>query len=133
MYILDSTHDFLMEIAIACDHSLKPWRHSVINDSAFSLSDSSDELIDLTLKVECRGDNGERYPRNDLELEIYKSGSDLSITLAWPFYPNRPILWHGRHSIWMDPINGKRSSTPVEGSSLEALARRLRSIFLTKE
>ena len=122
-----------MEIVKACDHCLKPWRYSIIDDSAFSLSDSSDELIDLTLKVECRGDNGERYPRNDLELEIYKSGSDLSITLSWPFYPNRPILWHGRHSIWMEPINGKRSSTPSEGSSLEALARRLRSIFLTEE
>ena len=122
-----------MEIAKACDHCLKPWRHSIIDNSVALLSDSLDELIDLTLKVECRGDNGERYPRNDLELEIYKSGSDLSITLSWPFYPNRPILWHGRHSIWMDPINGKRSSTPVEGSSLEALARRLRSIFLTEE
>ena len=133
MHILESTHDILSEIAKACDHCLKPWRHSIIDNSAASLSDSPDELIDLTLKVECRGDNGERYPRNNLELEIYKSGSDLSITLAWPFYSNRPILWHGRHSIWMDPINGKRSSTPVEGSSLEALARRLRSIFLIEE
>ena len=133
MHILESTNDILMEVAKACDHCLKPWRHSIIDNSAPSLSDSSDELIDLTLKVECRGENGQRYPRNDLELEIYKSGSDLSITIAWPFYPNRPILWHGRHSIWMDPINGKRSSTPVEGSSLEALARRLRSIFLIEE
>ena len=133
MHILESTNDILMEVAKACDHCLKPWRYSIIDDSAFSLSDSSDELIDLTLKVECRGDNGERYPRNDLELEIFKSGSDLSITLSWPFYPNRPILWHGRHSIWMDPINGKRSSTPTEGSSLEALARRLRSLFLNEE
>ena len=133
MHILESNHDILMEIAKACDHCLKPWRYSIIDDSIFSLSDSSDELIDLTLKVECRCEKGQRYPRNDLELEIYKSGSDLSITLAWSFYPNRPILWHGRHSIWMDPINGKRSSTPSEGSSLEALARRLRSIFLTEE
>ncbi len=133
MHILESSNDILMEVAKACDHCFMPWRHSVIDNSAPSLSDSSDELIDLTLKVECRGEDGQRYPRNDLELEIYKSGSDLSITLAWPFYPNRPILWNGGHSIWMDPINGKRSSTPVEGSSLEALARRLRSIFLIEE
>ena len=133
MHILESTNDILMEVAKACDHCLKPWSHSIIDNSASSLSDSSDELIDLTLKVECRGENGQRYPRNDLELEIYKSGSDLSITIAWPFYPNRPILWHGRHSIWMDPMNGKRSPAPVEGPSLEALARRLRPIFLKKE
>ncbi len=122
-----------MEVAKACDHCLKPCRYSVIDNSAPSLSGSSGELIDLILKVECRGENGQRYPIDDLELEIYKSGSDLSITIAWSFYPNRPILWHGKHSIWMDPVNGKRSVTPVEGSSLEALARRLRSIFLIEE
>ena len=133
MHIHKSTNDILMEVAKACDHCLKPWRHSIIDNSNPSPSYSSDEFIDLTLKVECRGENGQCYPGNDLELEIYKSGSDLSITIAWAFYPNRPILWHGRHSIWMDPINGKRSQTPVDGSSLEALARRLRSIFLREE
>ena len=133
MLILDSTNDFIIEVAKACDHCLKPWRHSIINNSVSSLSNSSDDVIDLTLKVECRCKKGQRYPLNDLELEIYRSGSDLSITIFFVSYPNRPILWHGRHSIWMDPINGKRSLTPTEGPSLEALARRLRTIFLKEE
>ena len=48
MHILDPENDPVSAVAKACDHCLKPWRHSIIDDSAFSLSDSSDELIDLT-------------------------------------------------------------------------------------
>ena len=122
-----------MEVAKACDHCLKPWRHSVIDSSTLSTFESSDGTIDLILKVECRCEKGHRYPEKDLEVEIYKSGLDLSITLSWLSSPDRPILWHGRHSIWMDPRNGKRSKTPDGGLSLEALARRLRSIFIDEQ
>ena len=58
---------------------------------------------------------------------------DLSITLSWHLYPDRPILWHGKHSIWMDPVNGKRLQSPNGGEALEALARRLRSSFLVED
>ncbi len=133
MHTLDPTDDYLGIVAKACDHCLKPWRHSVIDNSINSSYDSLDHAFDLILKVECRCEKGQRYPGNDLEVEIYKSGSDLSITLSWISYPNKSMLWHGRHSIWMDPANGKRSKTPDDGASLEALARRLRSIFLKEE
>ncbi len=133
MHTLDSSDEYLIEVAKACDHCLKPWRHSVINNSVSSTFDSSDEFIDLILKIECRDEKGQRYQLNDLELEVYKSGVDLSITISWASFLDRPILWYGRHSLWMDPVNGKRSETPEGGLSLEALARRLRSIFVKEE
>ncbi|KGG15164.1 hypothetical protein EV06_1031 [Prochlorococcus sp. MIT 0602] len=120
----------LMEIAQACDYCLKPWRHSVIDISCDSIYKTTPEAMDLTLRVESRSVEGQRYPEHDLEVEIFKSGNDLSITLSWAAFPDKPILWHGKHSIWMDSISGMRSHAPDGGSSLEALARRLRSSLL---
>ncbi len=135
MLTFDSTQDFISEVAKACDLCLKPWRHSV-----FNISDPIEEslilekrIIDLTLRVECRSKDGIRFPEYDLEVEIYRSGVDLSITLSWLSFPDRPILWQGKHSVWMDSSSGLRSSTPDGGSSLEALGRKLRSTFLYED
>ncbi|AAP99890.1 MULTISPECIES: hypothetical protein [Prochlorococcus] len=129
MHILDSDNDLITEIAKACDLCMKPWRHSVVDNSPKSTPSSEDDFLDMTLRVECRDEDGERLPENDLELEIFKSGDDLSITLAWLSFPDRQILWHGKHSIWMDSESGKRSTMPNGGSCLEALARRIRALF----
>ena len=96
-HILNSNYDYLQEIAQACDLCVKPWRHSIINTSTEQALKSNDDYIDLTLRVESRDRDGERFPENDLEIEIYRSGHDLSITLTWLFFPDRPILWHGKH------------------------------------
>ena len=129
----DLTHDYLSEVAKACDLCLKPWRHSVINDSINHTFPLDDKSIDLTLRVECRDKDGKRLKENDFEIEIFRSGADLSITLSWSFFLDRPILWHGKHSVWMDSKTGRQSTSPTEASNMESLARRLRSSFLSDE
>ncbi len=133
MHILNSNQSFYKEVANACDLCLKPWRHSVIDDSPESTLLIDKRNIDVTLRVECRCKDGKRFPENDLEIEIFKSGEDLSITLSWLFFPERAILWHGTHSVWMNSETGKRSPSPEGGSSLEALARRLKSCLVFEE
>ena len=130
MHILESKPDLLQEIAQACDLCLKPWRHSIVNDSTIQKQPSNDDLIDLILRVECRDLEGKRLQENDLEIEIYNSGDDLSITLSWIDFPDRPILWQGKHSVWMDSKSGMLLKVPAQGAALEGLARRLRSIFI---
>ncbi len=129
MPIKNSNQDLLSEVAKACEACFKPWRYSVIDNSIEDNFSNEDETIDLTLIVECRSKEGKRFPANDLEIEIYRSGIDLSITLSWLSFPNKPILWHGKHSVWMDSTNGSRIKTPNGSSSLEALARKLRMSF----
>ncbi len=137
MLTFDSNKEyFITEVAKACDLCLKPWRHSVFDNSPHVDLNSSSEkkIIDFTFRVESRSEDGQRFPDNDLEVEIFRSGVDLSITLSWASLPERPILWHGKHSIWMDASSGERcSQVPEGGSSLEALARRLRSSFFYGE
>ncbi len=135
MLIYSSINDLLRKVARDCDLCLKPWRHSVFNDTVLS-DDSFDfdnDIFDLTLRIECRSKDGQRFSDNDLEIEIYRSGSDLSITISWASFPSRPILWHGKHSVWMDSVSGLRATVPEGGTSIEALARRLRASFLIQE
>ncbi len=134
MHILNSSSDLLANVALAADICLKPWKHSVLNKvNSSEQVDSQDVLIDLTLSIQCRNIEGERLPENDLELEIFRSGSDLSITVSWESFPDRPILWHGKRSLWMDSKTGKQCSSPTQGPCLEALARRLRSTLVLEE
>ncbi|QEY31626.1 hypothetical protein EVJ50_04525 [Synechococcus sp. RSCCF101] len=111
-------------IATAADLCLRPWRHGVVvlDDSALP-----DELC---LRLECRDGDGSRQPGRDLELELYRSGRDLHLMLSWPSEPEAPMLWQGRHPVWMDPQSGQRCSSPGgESDALEALARRLRALL----
>mgnify|MGYP001450769553 CR=1 FL=1 len=117
-----------VDIAKSADLCLKPWIHSVISDSLDLNNDFvANSFSDILIRIESRDNNGKRYPANDLELEIYRSGSELNITIAWYKYPERPILWQGKHSLWMDSVSGKRCKSPENGEQLEALARRLRT------
>jgi len=116
--------DLLVLIAKAADVCLKPWSHAVV------LLDPSTEaeLDDLNVRIECRDGDGQRHPDRDIELEIYRSGDEINLMLSWWDQPDRPMLWHGRHPVWMDGESGQRCSAPQDAAALEGLGRRLRSL-----
>ncbi|MEB3322798.1 MAG: hypothetical protein VKI81_08225 [Synechococcaceae cyanobacterium] len=109
-------------VAAAADLCRKPLRHAVV-----PLGEGSGG--DQCLRIEARGPEGERQPLEDLELELYRSGADLNLTLAWAARESRPMLWQGSHPVWMDGTTGVRCERPPEGAPLEALARRLRALL----
>jgi len=111
-------------VAAAADLRRKPWRHAVL------ALDDAQRCDDCNLRLEVRKADGERYPAADLEIEIYRSGNDLNLTLAWCHDHQRPLLWQGSHPVWMEPESGLRCERPVDGAPLEALARRLRALLV---
>ena len=114
-------------VAAAADLCRKPWRHAVLP------LDDAQRCDDCNLRLEVRQSDGERYPAADLEIEIYRSGDDLNLTLAWCHDQQRPLLWQGSHPVWMEPESGLRCERPVDGAPLEALARRLRALLMPLE
>jgi len=113
-------------VAAAADLCRRPLRHGVVLGS-----EAGDE--DCQLRLEARNAEGARIPSEDLELELFFSGSgpmrSLHLTLAWRQEPEWPVLWHGQHPVWMDP-QGNRCERPEGGMALEALARRLRALLV---
>ena len=116
--------DLLVLIAKAADVCLKPWSHAVIVIDPSAPA----ELDELDVRIECRDGDGQRHPDRDLELEIYRSGDEINLMLSWWDQPERPMLWHGRHPVWMDGASGQRCSAPQDAALLEALGRRLRAL-----
>ena len=124
-------------VAAAADLCRKPFRHAVVNTASDNdlssaitkIASSRPEPIDLNLRLIVRSPDGERLPEEDLELEIYRSGDDLHLTLAWLADETRPMLWQGHHPVWMDGVSGSRCERPAQGMPLEALARRLRALL----
>ena len=108
-------------VAAAADLCRKPLRHGVVLTS-------SDDDDDRTLRLEARSPEGVRLADQDLDLEIYRSGDDLHLTLAWREDDSRPMLWQGSHPLWMN-AQGERCPCPRDGQPLEALARRLRALL----
>ncbi len=118
------------EIAKCTELCFEPWKFSVVKvPSSSSSIELDNDNSDLLLLVECRDKTGKRFPDKDLELEIFRSGADINITLSCRQDEDYPILWHGNHSVWMESLTGKLCNTPANGSSLEALARRLKTLF----
>ena len=117
--------DLLVLIAKSADVCRKPWRHAVL------LVDPSApaELDDLHALIECRDADGSRQESLDLELEIYRSGAEINLMISWWNQPERPLLWHGRHAVWMNGETGERCSAPQDAAAIEALGRRLRSLL----
>ena len=111
-------------VAAAADLCRKPLRHAVL------LVGEAESSHDCCLRLEARHPDGERWPDGDLELEIYRSGRDLNLTLAWCQGPDRPLLWQGSHPVWMEAESGLRCERPEDGAPLEALARRLRALLI---
>ncbi len=134
MHTFDSIDAFSEVIAAAADLCMKPWKHAVIPTSQ-NLEDCSIEnhKLDLSFNLQCRTIDGNRCQINDLELEIYSSGKDLNIIISWLDQPEKPILWQGHYSVWMDANSGQKCSSPANSQSLEAFARRLRSLLMLEE
>ncbi|MEB3198954.1 MAG: hypothetical protein VKK62_00330 [Synechococcaceae cyanobacterium] len=115
-------------VAAAADLCRKPLRHAVlIVDEGVTPEPTGVDPLDCCLRLEVRSAEGERLPQEDLELELYRSGRELHLTLGW--CDERPVLWQGRHPVWMDSRHGERVERPPEGVVLEALARRLRDLL----
>ncbi len=122
--------DLVRMVAAAADLCRKPLRHAVIPSPATEDAGPTSGLqeLDCGFRLEVRSPEGERLLDDDLELELYRSGRDLNITLGWSD-DRRPLLWHGSHPVWMDAVTGERCSAPSDGQPLEALARRLRALL----
>ena len=126
MHTPDSINDLIAEVAKAADVCLKPHIHSVFLEN---YSDDGNDLNDFIFKIQSRNLEGEREGSLDIELEVYKSGNEVNMTLSWKCLSERPILWQGKHAIWMDSSSGMQCDTPSYGKTFESLARRLRTVF----
>ena len=128
---IDLTDQILSEVAKSADTCLAPFRHGVFYKEIDRLNQQDERKTDdLILRVESRNVEGVRAPENDLEIEIFRSGVDISLTLLHTSQENYPILWQGKYSFWMDSETGKKVESPSNGIQIEALARRLRASFL---
>lgn len=119
--------DLIQLVAAAADLCRKPLRHGVV--ALTEAGADASQPLEVSLRLEARTPAGERRPEQDLELEIYPSGSDLNLTLAWCQDESLPMLWQGMHPVWMD-ASGARCQPPPEASPIEALARRLRALLV---
>ncbi|MEX1317994.1 MAG: hypothetical protein AB1Z22_12835 [Synechococcaceae cyanobacterium] len=113
-------------VAAAADHCRRPLRHGV---RCLEGSEAAEAFQECCLQLEVRDAAGQRLPAEDLELELFRSGEELHLTLAWTVEPSRPLLWQGSHPVWMEAASGQRCERPGEGSPLESLARRLRALL----
>ncbi len=118
-------------VAGAADLCRKPFLHAVrLREGTAQPAEQAPDSLDCTLLLEVRNTGGERCPEHDLELELYSSGEQLHLTLAWAEDPERPMLWQGSHPVWMAAASGCRCERPQDGLPLEALARRLRALLV---
>ena len=124
----DSIEGLISEVAKAADLCMKPYSHSVFLENQL---DDENDLEDLIFKIQCRNIDGEREESMDIELEVYKSGNELNMTISWKSLIDRPILWQGKHPVWMDSSSGVQCEMPSYGKLFESLARRLRTVFKT--
>ena len=111
--------ELLQQICRAADLSRPGLNHAAVA--------KEQEARSWNLRLEVRDSQGQRIQREDLELELYGSALDPSLQLGWLHQPDQPLLWQGRHPIWMDASSGKRCERPEGGMALETLARRLRA------
>ncbi len=109
---------------------MRPNKHAIIETDDFDFPGKfSTEQIDMVLRIESRDIDGKRLFENDLDLEIYKSGDELNLTIGWSINSLRPILWQGQHSVWMDGNTGRKINPPNDGDCLETFARRIRALI----
>ena len=99
-------------VAAAADLCRKPLRHAVL-----PLGDEPTPQ-ECCLRLEARSSDGVRCEPEDLELEIFRSGNALNLSLAWCHDPSRPLLWHGSHPVWMDAETGLRCERPRDGREM---------------
>ena len=86
MFFEDFDDKFNTLIAKSADLTNKPFLHSVVN-----------------INGEYERDNdGKRLDIYDLELELFRSNSELVLVISKLNFPNEPILWSGVKTIWMN-------------------------------
>jgi len=124
----NSKDNLISEVAKAADLCMKPYVHSVFLENQL---DDDKCLDDLILKIQCRNIDGQREESMDIELEVYKSGNEINMTISWKSLIDRPILWQGKHAVWMDGSSGVQCKTPSYGKIFESFARRLKTVFKT--
>jgi len=124
----NSIDGLIADVAKVADLCMKPYVHSVFLENQ---SDDKNDVDDLIFKIQCRNIDGEREYSMDIELEVYKSGNEVNMTISWKSLIDRPILWQGKHAIWMDSSSGMQCEPPSYGKLFESLARRLRTVFKT--
>jgi hypothetical protein len=120
--------DFASRLAAAADLCLKPHRHGVRLLGELPELGAADG--DLCVRIEPRSPEGARLEQGDLELELYRSGADIHLTLVTLADETAPLLWQGSHPVWMDGVSGERCERPEGGVPLEALARRIRALVV---
>ena len=125
--ISEGFQPFLTEMARAADLCLKPHHHAL----RFSGQPPATigDVQDCCLLIEVRDAQGIRHNSLDLELEIYRSGSDLNLILSRLNDDKLPVLWHGNHPVWMHSGTGERCERPADGAPMEALCRRIRALL----
>ena len=128
MFFEDSQKGLEGLIAKAADLTNKPFIHSVVKVKGDYALNSED--IDLTINILCRDIDGKRLDLFDLELEIYKSKTDLVLVITKLNFPDEPILWSGPKNLWMDGKTGKKCIPPHYGFKLENLAGRIKGILV---
>ena len=124
MHTPDSKDKLIAEVAKVADLCMSPYVHSVFLENKLN-----NDCNDLIFKIQRRTIDGEREEFMDIEIEVYKSGNELNMTLSWKSLIDRPILWQGKHAVWMDSSSGLQCNTPSYGKLFESLARRLRTVF----
>ncbi len=130
MAIYKSGSFWASAVANAADLCMKPFKHAVVLDEkVYQESNVNDDTFELILRIESRTIDGKRLPENDIDIEIFASGPDYNLMLSWSNHSDRPILWQGKHCVWMDPDSGKRCTPPDYGDTLQTLGRRLKMIF----
>ena len=122
----------LAQLAAAADLTCKPLRYAARFSGEVPPSSSIDDN-DCCVRLEARNGAGERMEQADLELEIYRSGSDLNLMISRVGDELAPLLWHGLHPVWMDAGSGERQERPADGAPLEALARRVRALLVIRD
>ena len=128
MFFEDFDDKFNTLIAKSADLTNKPFLHSVVKINGEYERDNAD--IDLTVNILCRDNEGKRLDIYDLELELFKSNSELVLVISKLNFPDEPILWSGVKTIWMNSSDGKKCSPPKYCSRLENLATRIKN-FIT--
>ncbi len=116
------------KIAQSADLLMKPFIHSIV-DKNIKEDNSIFECEELLFNIECRTKEGKRLNEYDLEIEIFRSGKDINLMLSFIYYPDKPILWMGKHSVWMNSKTGVKCGPPNDGFKIEGLARKLLTFF----
>ena len=84
--------DLAAVIAHTADLCRKPYQHAVV---PMHEGEDASSMDDVFVRIETRDASGARMEAMDLELEIYRSGSDVNLMLSWCDQTERPMLWQG--------------------------------------